>query len=75
LEMKDDKLIRYEEVFRTWKLIPDTLKRRSYMLFDKMVAGESLDKFRTKYTAPEEYIEFPDDNTWFDVNAREWKVK
>ncbi|MGC3942970.1 MAG: hypothetical protein QM762_00270 [Chryseolinea sp.] len=75
LERKDGELTRYEEVFRTWKLVPDTLKRRSYLLFGKMVAGESLEKFRTKFTAPEEYIEFPDDNTWYDANAREWKVK
>ncbi|MEJ1236972.1 hypothetical protein WBG78_02520 [Chryseolinea sp. T2] len=75
LEMNDGKLTRYEEVFRTWKLVPDTLKRRSYMLFDKMVSGESLERFRTKFTAPEEYIEFPDDNTFYDANERAWKIK
>ena len=75
LEMEDEKLVRYEEVFRTWKMIPDTLKRRSYLLFDKMVKGESLDPFRTKFTAPEEYIEFPDDFTWYDGTDRTWKVK
>lgn len=75
LEMVDGKLVRYEEVFRTWKMIPDTLQRRSYLLFDKMVKGESLERFRTKFTAPEEYIEFPDDLTWYDGKDREWKVK
>lgn len=75
LEMSDDELVRYEEVFRTWKMMPDTLRRRSYLLFDKMVRGESLQRFRTKFTAPYEYIEFPDDNTWYDVQAREWKMK
>lgn len=75
LERKDGKLTRYEEVFRTWKMEPDTLQRRSYMLFDKMAKGESLERFQTKYTMPEEYIEFPDDNTWFDAQARAWKVK
>lgn len=75
LEMKNGRLSRYEEVFRTWKMVPDTLRRRSYLLFDKMVKGESLEPYQTKHTAPDEYIEFPDDRTSFDPDARAWKVK
>lgn len=75
IEMKNGELSRYEEVFRTWKMIPDTLKRRSYLLFDKMVNHESLESYQTKHVAPDEYIEFPDDRTSYDVNARVWKVE
>jgi hypothetical protein len=71
----DDKIIQYEEVFRTWKMIPDTLRRRSFMLFDRMVKGKSLELYETKNSIPEEYIEFPDDNTYFDKGARTWVTK
>ena len=67
-------LLEYEEVFRTWKLIPDTLKRRSQILFDKMVKGEPLTTYRTKNSSIE-YIEFPDDNTFYDKTSRRWKSK
>ena len=67
-------LLEYEEVFRTWKLIPDTLKRRSYLLFDKMVKREPLTAYLTKNSSIE-YIEFPDDNSFYDKTSRRWKSK
>jgi hypothetical protein len=70
----DGKLIAYEEVFRTWKMLPDTLKERSFILFDKMVKGESLDPYLTK-NSNLEYIEFPDDRTYYDKVSRTWRVK
>lgn len=63
----------YEEIYRTWKMVPDTLTRRSMLLFDKMIKGESLDPFLTKNSGGVEYIEFPDERTWFDVQERVWK--
>ena len=69
----DGHLIQYEEVFRTWKMIPDTLKNRSYLLFDKMVKGESLEPYLTK-NAGDQYIEFPDDKVSYDVEKRQWTV-
>jgi hypothetical protein len=73
----DDKggIQEYEELFRTWKLVPDTLKKRSLFLFDKMVQGENLKPFETRYSNGIEYIEFPDDRTYFDKVERTWKVK
>jgi len=68
-------IVDYEEVFRTWKMVPDTLKERSYLLFEAMVKGESLDKYMTKNSMPVEYIEFPDDKTYFDKRDRRWKTK
>lgn len=65
----------YEEVFRTWKMRPDSLKTKSLMLFDKMVKGESLEKYQTRFTRPYEYIEFPDERTFYDKEAREWRLK
>ncbi|MBX2897423.1 MAG: hypothetical protein KF763_18415 [Cyclobacteriaceae bacterium] len=72
---KVDSLIEYEEIFRTWKMMPDTLKVRSYKLFDKMVKGESLDKYLTVNSGGIEYIEFPDANVYYDKQERKWKSK
>jgi hypothetical protein len=73
----DDKggIREYEEVFRTWKLVADTLKKRSLFLFDKMVQGENLKPFETKYSNGVEYIEFPDERTYFDKPERSWRMK
>ena len=68
-------LIEYEEIFRTWKMTPDTLKARSYFLFDKIVSGESLEPYYTKNSNGVDYIEFPDDRTYYDKNKREWIPK
>jgi hypothetical protein len=67
-------LLEYEEVFRTWKLQYDTLRSRALYLFDLMVKGESLKPYYTK-TAGFHYIEFPDDNVYFDKATREWRSK
>ncbi|MBC7850746.1 MAG: hypothetical protein H7Y31_13480 [Chitinophagaceae bacterium] len=72
---ENGKVIEYEELFRTWKMIPDTLRRRSYHLFKKMVKGESLEPFLTKNSNGVEYIEFPDDQVFYDKNKREWATK
>jgi len=68
-------LMEYEEVFRTWKMPDTTLVRKGILLFDKMVKGESLEPYLTKNSMPEEYIEFPDDHTYFDKTERKWKAK
>lgn len=65
----------YEEVFRTWKMVPDTLKKRSMLLFDKMVQNESLKEFETRYSQGVDYIEFPDESTYYDRKERAWKIK
>ncbi len=69
------KLDEYEEVFRTWKMVPDTLKERSLFLFDKLVKGEALDSYETRNSSGIEYIEFPDEKTYFDKDAKQWKTK
>ena len=68
-------LASYEEAFRTWKMVPDTLQRRSFLLFDKMVRGESLEPYLTINSQGIEYIEFPDERTFYHTAARAWKTK
>lgn len=71
----EGKMITYEEVFRTWKMTPDTLQARSYFLFDKMVNEEPLSPYYTENSNGVDYIEFPDDRTYFDKTSRAWKLK
>jgi hypothetical protein len=40
-----------------------------------MVEGENLKPFETRYSNGVEYIEFPDEQTYFDKTERAWKVK
>lgn len=71
-----DKNIKYyEEHFRTWKMVPDTLTKRSMFLFDLMVRGQSLEPYRTLNSNGVDYIEFPDERTVFDVKERTWKTR
>jgi hypothetical protein len=64
----------FEETFRTWKMVPDTLERRASLLFDKMVKGESLDPYLAQ-NSKIEFIEFPDENVFYDKDSRTWKSK
>lgn len=72
---EEGKISDYEEVFRTWKMVPDTLAKREMILFDKFVRGESLTPYETKNSGGVEYIEFPDEHTYFDKQAKQWKSK
>lgn len=71
----DNKVSEYEEVFRTWKMVPDTLAKREMVLFDKFVRGESLTPYETRNSNGIEYIEFPDEHTYFDKVSMQWKTK
>lgn len=71
---ENGKLIEYEEVFRTWKMKEEDLKVRGTLLFDLMVNGKDLSPYY-RINSPEEYIEFPDDNNYYDKAERMWKAK
>lgn len=67
-------LIEYEEIFRTWKMSEDDLSRKALLLFNMMIRGGDLTPYY-RLNSTEEYIEFPDDRTYYDKNERTWKVK
>lgn len=71
---KDWNLIDYEEVFRTWKMKEEELNKKGLLLFDLMVKGQPLESYQMP-TSKEEYIEFPDQRTYYDKTSRSWKVK
>jgi hypothetical protein len=66
-----DSIIRYEELFRTWKMAEDSLNTRAFELFDRMVKGEDLTPFRSKFKG-DRYIEFPDDRFYFSKEDMQW---
>lgn len=66
-------IVYYEELYRTWKMPKDELLTVSKKLFTDMVNGKSLEKYYTKNTPDDVFIiEFPDDETYFDVEKRRW---
>lgn len=67
-------LTEYEEVFRTWKMEDEVLKKKSLFLFDILVRGGDLTRYYTANNS-EEYIEFPDERTYFDVQSRTWRTR
>ncbi|WP_291114117.1 hypothetical protein [Flavobacterium sp. UBA6135] len=62
----------YEEAFRTWKMEEEELMQKTKLLFLKYINGEDLSPYYTKNSQPEFYIEFPDENTYFDSKKRIW---
>lgn len=63
-----------EEVFRTWKQVPDRLNEINTLLFSKMVNGEDLSPFYTENSNGTEYIEFPNKEVWYDKPTKTWKT-
>jgi hypothetical protein len=61
----------YEEVFRTWKMPQDTLKKRGLFLFKTMINGGDLKLYSSKFQQ-DRFIEFPDDRFYFDKVQRKW---
>lgn len=68
----DNALTTYEEVFRTWKMEPEELEQKASFLFDRMVKGKDLSPYYSENSGKEEYIEFPSDYAYFDVELRRW---
>ena len=62
----------YDEVFRMWKMQADTLRNRGKFLFDKMVKGEDLSLYYSRFQQ-DRFIEFPNDRFTFDLEKRRWR--
>ena len=64
----------YEEIFWTWKMKEEELKEKAFVLFDKAVAGKSLDDY-TPEKSKDEWIEFPGNGVFYDKATQSWKIK
>ncbi len=73
--MEGDSMTYYKEVFRTWKMTEDVLAEKGGKLFALMVRGKDLSPYYPENSGEEEYIEFPDANTYYDVEKRKWVSK
>ena len=69
------KITSYEEELRTWKMEIPELKTKTKLLFEKYINGEDLTPYYTKNSNSEFYIEFPDDQTFYDKKTRNWQSK
>ena len=68
-------IVEYEEAFRTWKMEEKELVQKTNMLFNKYIRNEDLTPYYSKNSNPEFFIEFPDDNTYYDKKSRVWITK
>lgn len=68
-------IVLYEEVCRTWKMEPKELKQKTALLFNQYIRNEDLSAYYTENSNPEFYIEFPDQNTYYDTISRNWVTK
>lgn len=66
------KLIYYEEVFRTWKMLIPELEEKSTMLFKLYLENKDLSPYYTENSKGIEYIEFPNEHVRFDTSKRLW---
>lgn len=71
--MEGDSIAHYEEIFRTWKMPEEELAQKGGLLFDKMTKGEDLSPYYSVNSGEEEYIEFPDEHTSYNVEKRAWE--
>lgn len=72
---ENNKIVDYEERFRTWKMPETELKEKTKKLFDLYVNDADLSQYETANSNPEFWIEFPDNNTYYDKQDRVWKSK
>jgi hypothetical protein len=69
---QDGSIAELEEVFRTWKRKPEELKPILDVLFSKMVNGEDLTMYYTAKMGLDAYIEFPNEEVWYDKTTNTW---
>lgn len=72
LRMEGDSITHYNEVFRTWKMEEAVLEEKGGLLYNLMAKGKDLSPYYPQHSGKEEYIEFPDEHTRFDVDKRTW---
>ena len=68
-----DKIIRYEEIFRTWKHKKNDLYPLAFRLFNEMIHGKDLSVYYPENSGDEYIIEFPSDQVYFNIEERKWK--
>lgn len=73
LKMEGNTPVKYREVFRTWKMPEAELAEKGRLLFNLMASGADLRPYYRENSGEEEYIEFPDPNTFYNEAKRRWE--
>jgi hypothetical protein len=68
---KEGRITSFEEVFNTPVASLDVLKKRGGELFSKMVRDGNVDE----YLRHPDYVEWPNDMTYYDTVRNEWRIK
>ncbi len=68
---KQKKVINFEEIFNTPKMLPEALKEKTSVLFEEMISKKGD---MSKYIGNAEMIEFPDAHVCYDKKVGKWKV-
>jgi hypothetical protein len=69
----EGKIATYEEVFRTWKMKEEELRKKGQLLFTSMVEKGNVDQYLAD-TTEDEWVEFPDERNYFDKASKRWKI-
>lgn len=72
---KDGRISYYEEAFRTWKMLVPELEQKAELLFGLYLSGKDLSPYYTINSKGVEYIEFPDEDVYYDTEKRFWVSK
>lgn len=68
----EGKVTELVEVFRTWKRTPEELLPINQLLFEKMTRNEDLSDYYTSKMGLDAYIEFPNEEVWYDPTINTW---
>lgn len=72
---KEGTITYYEEAARTWKMVEPELHTKTEVLFKDYIQGKDLSPYLTKNSGEDFYIEFPDDQTFYNTQTRKWETK
>lgn len=65
----------YEETFRTYKMEVPILLEKTEVMFLDLIQQKDVKKYEYANTKPEEFIEFPDEYTYYDSSKKIWVSK
>jgi hypothetical protein len=68
-----DSIVDYEESFWTFKMKQEELSTKAKILFENYIEGNDLSKYKSTNKG-EEWIEFPDQNCFYDKKEKQWKT-
>ena len=72
LVAKENSIEYFEESFRTYKMVPEDLSSKSRKIFIDYITRRDLSKYLYTNSQPDEFIEFPNEEVYYDLQLRQW---